>query len=72
MAGRLISDHSNWIGSPSKESPLPMQAKMKQEMSANGAGELGYYEDTTEAIKASQEMAKKKIAGHPRKADHRN
>jgi hypothetical protein len=72
MAGRKIDDHGSWIGSGSKESPLPMQSKMKQESSAEGFGALAHYEDTTETIKSQQEMAKKKVHGHPQKAGHRN
>jgi hypothetical protein len=71
MAGRRIDDHSSWIGSSSKESPLPMKSKMMQESSAEGFGALNKYEDTTEAIKSQQEMNKKKVHGHPMKPGFR-
>ena len=72
MAGRKIHDHSNWIGGKSKESPLPMQSKMKQESSADGAGSLMHYEDTTEAIKSQQMAGQGKLKGRPLKAGYRN
>lgn len=72
MSGRHINDHSFWAGGRSKESVFPMQSKMKQESSAEGAGHLGMYEDTTEAIKMTQEKAKSKIHSHGRKSDYRN
>lgn len=72
MSGRHINDHSFWAGGKSKESPMPMQSKMKQETSSEGFGELSHYEDTTETIKAQQEMAKKKVHGHPMKSGYRN
>lgn len=69
--GRRIDDHSNWMGAPSKESPLPMQSKMKQESSAEGAGRLGKYEDTTEAIKGVQMAGEAKIKARPLKDGYR-
>jgi hypothetical protein len=72
MAGRHINDHNFWAGGPSKESPMPMESKMKQEHSADGFGALGHYEDTTETIHSQQEMAKKKVHGHPHKPGTRN
>ena len=70
--GRRIDDHSNWMGAPSKESPLPMQAKMKQESSAEGAGHEADYEDTTEKIKQQQMDNVAKIKGRPLKPLYRN
>lgn len=72
MSGQKINDHSFWAGKGSKESVFPKGAHSKGESSAEGAGELSMYEDTTEAIKASQEMSKKKVHSHPRKAYERN
>lgn len=71
MSGRRIDDHSNWIGSSSKESPLPMHSKMKQEHSADGAGSLSHYEDTTETIRAQQVMGEKKMKSHSQRPLHR-
>lgn len=72
MGGRRIDDHSNWIGAGSKESPLPMQSKMKQYSSAEGAGAEMDYEDTTEKIHAAQELAARKAKAHPVKPAYRN
>jgi hypothetical protein len=71
MASRRIDDHSFWAGSRSKESVLPMQAKMKQESSAEGAGHLGDYPDTTEAIKKDQGMQDKKMRSQSMKPGFR-
>jgi hypothetical protein len=71
MAGQKINDHSFWAGSKSKESPMPMNSRMKQESSAEGAGSLMKYEDTTEAIKSTQEMGERKAKAHPLKAGSR-
>jgi hypothetical protein len=70
--GQRIDDHSSWMGSGSKESPLPMQSKFKQEYSAEGAGSVGMYEDTTEAIKSQQEKGESKAKSHPLKPTYRN
>lgn len=72
MAGRSIKDHSFWAGGASKQSPLPDGVKTKSESSATGAGELGKYEDTTEAIKAQQTAGVAKAKGHPMKPGTRN
>lgn len=70
--GQKINDHSFWAGSSSKESPLPMQSKMKQYSSAEGAGEENDYEDTTEKIKSQQLAGVSKIKGRPMKPGYRN
>ena len=70
--GQRIDDHSFWAGSASKESPMPMQSKMKQEYSANGGGSLSKYEDTTEEIRSAQEKGEKKIKSDPLKPCYRN
>ena len=62
--GQKIDDHSFWAGKGSNGSVFPMGAKTKMESSAEGAGELPRYEDTTERIKAAQETAKGKVKGH--------
>jgi hypothetical protein len=72
MSGRAINDHSFWAGGASKGSVFPEGAKTKDESSAEGAGHLGVYEDTTEAIKKEQEMSKNKVLSHPLKAGYRN
>ncbi len=71
MAGRRIDDHSSWIGKGSGGVVFPMSAKMMGESEANAFGGLGHYEDTTEAIKAQQNLNVKKVHGHPHKAGTR-
>jgi hypothetical protein len=71
--GQRIDDHSFWAGSKGKDSVFPDGPhKTKDESSAEGVGSLSHYEDTTETIKSQQEMAKKKVMGHPQKPGHRN
>lgn len=73
MAGRHIEDHAFWAGSKPKGSVFPDGGgKLKEESSADGFGALSHYEDTTETIKAQQEMNKKKVHGHPHKPGTRN
>ncbi len=72
MSGQKINDHSSWVGKGSNGSVFPMGVKLKNESSAVGAGALGKYEDTTEAIKSQQNMSVSKIKAHPQKAGHRN
>lgn len=70
--GRMINDHSFWAGGKSKGSVFPEGAKTKDESSAEGAGHLAKYEDTTEAIKATQMADTKKIHSHASKPGYRN
>lgn len=73
MSGRKINDHSSWIGKGSKGSVFPDGPhKVKMESSAEGAGALGKYEDTTEAIKAQQVAGEGKIRSHMHKPGTRN
>ncbi len=72
MSGRKINDHSFWAGGRSKDSVLSKGVHQKGESSAEGAGSLMKYEDTTEAIKSQQNMGKAKIKGHPMKSEYRN
>ncbi len=72
MSGRRIDDHSFWAGSKSKESPMPMNSKMKQMTSAEGAGSLGTYEDTAEQIKDQQELNIRKAKAQAHKTHYRN
>lgn len=71
--GQRIDDHSFWAGGKGKDSVFPDGPhKTKDESSADGFGFLGMYEDTTDKIKSTQEMAKKKVNGHPHKPGTRN
>lgn len=72
MAGRKIDDHSFWAGSKSKGSVFPEGVHHKMESSAEGAGSLGKYEDTTEAIRSQQEMGIRKAKAHAHKSEYRN
>jgi hypothetical protein len=67
MAGRRIDDHSFWAGKPGKDSRFPDGARTKDETTAEGAGAVMHYEDTTEAIKSSQEMGERQIKKRPLK-----
>ncbi len=63
--GQRIDDHSFWAGKASKDSRFPDGPhKTKDESSAEGAGSVPKYEDTTEAIKAAQVAAVGKVKGH--------
>lgn len=70
MSGQRIDDHKFFAGSGSPR--FPKGVHEKDYSSAEGAGKVGMYEDTTEAIKSQQEMNKKKVHGHPQKSGHRN
>jgi hypothetical protein len=73
MGGQKINDHSSWCGTRGQNSILPDGPhKTKAYSSAEGAGEVDRYEDTTEAIKATQEMAKRKLEGNKPKPGYRN
>ncbi len=71
MSGRRIDDHKAWMGSSPKGSPLPMESKMKEESSAEGAGGIMDYPDTTEDIKRDQVAGIGKMRGRPLKPGYR-
>ena len=70
--GQRIDDHKSWMGAPGKNMVLPMGAKTKVEMSAEGAGAENDYEDTTEKVKAQQMAGVAKIKARPMKPLYRN
>lgn len=70
MGGMRIDDHKFFAGSGSPK--FPVGNKTKDYSSAEGAGAVGEYEDTTEKIKSQQEMGIKKAKSHPQKAGYRN
>lgn len=72
MAGRKIEDHGFWAGSKSKDSVFPKGVHTKEEHSAMSAGAVDMYEDTTERIKETQNMADGKLKSHKMKPSHRN
>ena len=71
MSGRRIDDHSFWAGKKSKGSVFPEGAHTKEEHSADGAGALNEYWDTTEKIKKQQDMGEGKIRSHNMKPGYR-
>ena len=71
--GQRIDDHSFWAGGKGKDSVFPDGPhKTKNESSAEGAGSLSRYQDTTEEIKKSQTHAQGKIKGRPLSDNNRN
>ncbi len=71
--GQRIDDHSFWAGSKGKDSVFPDGPhKCKDESSAEGAGSVMRYEDTTEAIKTAQVHGEKKVKGRPMTDSNRN
>lgn len=70
--GQRIDDRSFWAGKGNADSPFPKGVHLKHETSAGGAGSLGMYEDTTEAIKSAQEKGQAKARSHPMKPSYRN
>jgi hypothetical protein len=70
--GQRIDDHSFWAGKPGKNSRFPDGAKTKNESSAEGAGSVMKYEDTTEAIRSTQTMGDGQIKRRPLKPGTRN
>ena len=71
MSGRRIDDHSFWAGGPSKGSVFPEGAKVKEEKSAEGAGGIMDYPDTTEDIVRDQKAGEGKIRSKPMKPGYR-
>lgn len=69
---RRIDDHSFWAGGSSKASIFPEGVKTKSFSSAEGAGELRRYEETSDEIQRAQEMAERKVKSHPRKDFEKN
>lgn len=72
MGGQKIDDHSSWIGKGKDGVVYPTGAKMKEMSSAEGAGAVTEYEDTSEKIKAMQDANISKAKANKPKAMHRN
>ena len=75
MAGGMrIDDHQVWIGSKGKASVFPDGPhKEEMESSAEGAGTVLDYQDTTEKIRKSQVDAVKQVKSHQGKLpEYRN
>jgi hypothetical protein len=71
MSNRRIDDHAFWAGGKSKGSVFPEGAKTKEEKSADGAGGVMDYPDTTEDIKRDQDQGEGKIRAHKTKTGYR-
>jgi len=71
--GQRIDDHSFWAGKGANGSVFPMGAKVKNESSAEGAGSVMKYEDTSARIKQAQMDAVKDVKKHQGKLpEYRN
>lgn len=70
--GRRIDDHASMWGAAEKGEVFPKGAKTKMESSAQGAGDLPDYWDTTEKIKEQQEMGDRKVKSNAPKPGYRN
>lgn len=71
--GQKIDDHSFWAGGRSAGSVFPDGPhKVKMESSADGAGNLPRYQDTTEEIKKTQVHGIGKVKAHPMTDNNRN
>jgi hypothetical protein len=68
-----IDDHKSWMGTRSKGSVFPDGPhKTKEESSAEGAGGMGEYDDTTDDIKRDQNAGIGKLNGRRMKPGYRN
>ena len=71
--GQKIDDHSFWAGSKGNGSVFPDGPhKVKMEKSAEGAGSLARYQDTTEEIKKTQDHGIGKAKARPMTDNNRN
>jgi len=68
--GQKITDKGGWPGSSTEL--MKSSNRLMEYSSANGAGELNDYWDTTEKIKEQQEMGERKIKSHMMKPGYRN
>ncbi len=72
-APKKINDHKSWMGAPGKDSVFPGGPhKVKTEKSAEGAGKLPSYDDTTEDIRRDQMAGDAKIKARPVKQGYRH
>jgi hypothetical protein len=71
MAGGMkITDKGGWPGSSSEM--MKSSNRLKDYSSAEGAGELNQYFDTSEKIKEVQVMGEKKVKSYAPKPGYRN
>lgn len=72
MGGRRIDDHSFWAGKAESGCVFPKGVHKKEFSSADGAGELERYEQTSDEIQRMQEISEDKVERHGRKDFMRN
>lgn len=70
--GRRIDDHDSWVGKAPAGEVFPDGAKVKVKPSAEGAGELDQYWNTSDMIKEQQDMGIKKAKENRMKPGYRN
>ena len=71
MAGGMkITDKGGWPGSSTEM--MNSSNRLKEYSSAEGAGELNDYFDTSEKIKEVQVMGERKVESHKTKPGYRN
>lgn len=71
MSGRRIDDHSFWAGKGNDRSIFPEGVHTKGEDSAEGAGAVREYQDTTDSIKRVQDDCVREIKRRPLKSGDR-
>ena len=67
-----IDDHANFTGKAPKGQVFATGNKVKEYTSAEGAGDMSRYEQTSEDIKDVQMSAKAKVKSHGLKPGYRN
>lgn len=71
MSGRRIDDHKSWVGAAPRGKVFPDGAKTKEERTAEGAGGIMDYPDTTEDIHRDQEGGEREIRAKKMKPGYR-
>ena len=69
---RRVDDHSAWMGSSSKDNPLPQESKMKSFVHQEGIGTINDYPDTEEKVREQQNADKRQANTNPIKSGQRN
>ena len=69
MSGQRINDFGGYPHT--SDGSMASKNRLKEYKSAEGAGAVGKYEDTTEAIKATQMAGDAKIKSHKMKDGYR-
>lgn len=69
MAGQKINDFGGYPHT--SDMAMASKTKLKPYSPAEGAGAVGKYEDTAEAIKSTQSAGSAKVSGHKMKDGYR-